>query len=215
MKKFKLFFALFAMFALGVTNAWGDVTCDFTTKSASQTNYKVSSQYGDFTVFGGANNNGQWAYVKMGGNQTNLNTANPVYIASPQMTSSISKVQVSIYAGSLAKNGMSVNSWGVYVYSDENMTTQIDYIAGGTIDKTAKVFEFTPSAGTNWSANNYYKVSFDLKNTTTTNGIIWVDKVTFVEFVESTSGSGSEETAVYLIPKTSDFSVVKITPSLR
>ena len=196
MKKFKLFFALFAMLALGVTNAWGDVTCDFTVKSASHSNYTDSWNYGNFTVFGGANNNGNWAYVKMGGKSTNLANANPVYIVSPQMTSSISKVQVSIFAGSLAKTGMSVNSWGVYVYSDENMTTQIDYVAGGTIDKTAKVFEFTPSEGTVWAANNYYKVSFDLANTTTTNGIIWLDKITFVE---SAGEEGDEETVKYTI----------------
>ena len=60
------------------------------------------------------------------------------------MTSAISKVQVSIIAGSLAKTGMSVNSWGVYVYSDANMTNQVDYVTGGTISKTANVFEFTP-----------------------------------------------------------------------
>ena len=170
------------------TNAWAaDVTCDFTAQSASHSAYTDSWQYGNFTVFGGANNNGGWAYVKMGGKNTNLATANPVYISSPKMTSAISKVQVSIIAGSLAKTGMSVNSWGVYVYSDANMTNQVDYVAGGTITKNAAVFEFTPTSGTTWSANNYYKVSFNLTNTTTTNGIIWLDKITFVE---STGGGG-------------------------
>ena len=203
MKHLKLFFALFAMLALGVTNAWGDVTCDFTAKSASHNAYTDSWSYGDFTVFGGANNNGQWAYVKMGGKKETLAKANPVYITSPQMKSSISKVQVSIYAGSLPKTGMSVNSWGVYVYSDENMTTQIDYVAGGTIDKTAKVFEFTPSKGTVWAANNYYKVSFDLANTSTTNGIIWLDKITFVE----SAGEGGGETPEVPIVAAPTFSI--------
>ena len=173
------------------TNAWAaDVTCDFTAQSASHGAYTDSWQYGDFTVFGGANNNNGWAYVKMGGKNTNLATANPVYISSPKMTSAISKVQVSIIAGSLAKSGMSVNSWGVYVYSDANMTNQVDYVAGGTITKNAAVFEFTPTSGTTWSANNYYKVSFNLTNTTTTNGIIWLDKITFVE---STGGGGDPD----------------------
>ena len=181
MKHFKLFFALFAMLALGVTNAWADVTCDFTKKSAKNFGYTAEWSYGDFTVFGGANNNGGWGYVKMGGKKDNLASANPVYISSKQITSSISKVQVSVIAGSFPKTGMSVNSWGVYVYSDANMTNQIDYVAGGTITKNAEVFELTPSSGTAWSANNYYKVSFDLANTTTTNGIVWLDKITFVE----------------------------------
>ena len=210
MKQLKLFFALFAMLALGVGNAWADVNCDFTTKSASHGAYTDSWKYGDFTVFGGANNNKGWPYVKMGGKQTNLATANPVYISSPKVTSAISKVQVSIIAGSLPKTGMSVNSWGVYVYSDANMTNQVDYVAGGTISKNAAVFEFTPTTGTTWSANNYYKVSFDLKNTTTTNGIIWLDKVTFVE---STNGGGetTDPTCTEITPKLSYESTTLLT----
>ena len=201
MKHLKLFFALFAMLALGVGNAWGDVTCDFTTQSAGHKDYTDSWQYGDFTVFGGANNSNGWAYVRMGGKQTNLATANPVYISSPEMTSAISKVQVSIIAGSLGKTGMSVNSWGVYVYSDANMTNQVDYVEGGTITKNAAVFEFTPTTGTTWSANNYYKVSFDLKNTTTTNGIIYVNKVTFVESTDD-GGDTPEPTPTQLTAPT-------------
>ena len=184
---------LVMLLTLCVSAAWGaDVTCDFTTQSAGSSQYTASWNYGVFTVFGGANNNKGWTYVKMGGKNSNLSQANPVYISSPQMTSAISKVQVSIIAGSLAKNDMSVNSWGVYVYSDANMTNQVDYVAGGTITKNAAVFEFTPSAGTNWSANNYYKVSFDLKNTTNTNGIIWLDKITFIE----SSGGGDPEPVI-------------------
>ena len=180
MKRYYLFIIM--LLTLGIGSAWGaDVVCDFTTKSASGSSYTKEWYYGDFTIFGGANNSKEWAYVKMGGKKDNLTKANPVYISSKQITSSISKVQVSVIAGSLPKTGMSVNSWGVYVYSDANMTNQVDYVAGGTITKNAAVFELTPSSGTSWSANHYYKVSFDLANTTTTNGIVWLDKITFVE----------------------------------
>ncbi len=212
-KTIRLLLVMFLTLTI-TTNAWAaDVTCDFTSKSGSHSAYTDSWQYGNFTVFGGANNNGGWAYVKMGGKSANLTNANPVYISSPKMTSAISKVQVSIIAGSLAKSGMSVNSWGVYVYSDANMTNQVDYVAGGTITKNAAVFEFTPNSGTTWSANNYYKVSFNLKNTTTTNGIIWLDKITFVE---STGGGGGEgecswvETAISSI-KSTDIVVITMT----
>ena len=174
------------------------MVCDFTAKSASHSAYTDSWKYGDFTVFGGANNNKGWAYVKMGGKKENLTSANPVYISSPKVASSVSKVQVSIIAGSLGKSGMSVNSWGVYVYSDASMTNQIDYVAGGTITKNAAVFELTPSSGSAWSANNYYKVSFDLKNTTTTNGIVWLDKITFVEATE-TPDPGTPPATTYTV----------------
>ena len=194
---------------IGVGQMWGaNVVCDFTTQTVGNSSYTTKWTYGDFTVFGGANNNKGWAYVKMGGKKDNLTQANPVYISSPQMTSAISKVQVSIIAGSLAKSGMSVNSWGVYVYSDANMTNQVDYVAGGTITKFAAVFEFTPTSGTTWSANNYYKVSFNLTNTTTTNGIIWLDKITFVE---STSGGGGSTPTQLSAP--TDLKVGDITSS--
>ena len=190
MARLRLLLVMFLTLTVSA-NVWGaDVTCDFTAQSASHSVYTDSWSYGDFTVFGGANNDGAWAYVKMGGKNTNLAQANPVYISSPKMTSAISKVQVSIIAGSLAKSGMSVNDWGVYVYSDANMTNQVDYVAGGAITNSAAVFEFTPTSGTTWSANNYYKVSFNLTNTTTTNGIIWLDKITFVE---STGGGGDPD----------------------
>ena len=192
-KGIRLIALLTMLCTIGVGQMWAaDVVCDFTAKSAGHSAYTDSWKYGDFTVFGGANNNNGWAYVKMGGKKENLSSANPVYISSPKIASSVSKVQVSIIAGSLAKSGMSVNSWGVYVYSDANMTNQIDYVAGGTITKNAAIFELTPSSGSAWSANNYYKVSFDLVNTTTTNGIIWLDKITFVE----ASGGGSDPTPV-------------------
>ena len=196
-KRYYLFIIM--LLTLGIGTAWGaDVVCDFTAKSASGSSYTTKWTYGDFTVFGGANNNKGWAYVKMGGKKDNLTSANPVYISSPKVASPVSKVQVSIIAGSLPKTGMSVNSWGVYVYSDANMTNQIDYVAGGTITKNAAVFELTPSSGSAWSANNYYKVSFDLVNTTTTNGIVWLDKITFVEATE-TPDPGTPPATTYTV----------------
>ena len=196
-KRYYLFVIM--LLTLGIGSAWGaDVVCDFTTKSASGSSYTTTWNYGDFTIFGGANNNKGWAFVKMGGKSTNLESANPVYISSKQITSSISKVQVSVIAGSLAKSGMKVNSWGVYVYSDANMTNQVDYVAGGTITNNAAVFELTPTSGSAWSANNYYKVSFDLANTTTTNGIIWLDKITFVEATE-TPDPGTPPATTYTV----------------
>lgn len=160
---------------------------DFTTKSAKHSAYTDSWAYGDWTVSGGANNNGGWAYVKMGGKSSNLSSYKDIYISSPAVGSKVSEVTVNIVAGSLPKSGMSVNSWGLYVYSDAAMSTQIDYVAGGTIAKTANLFSFVPTNGTSWPANSYYKVVWDLANTTTTNGIIWLDNITIYEAVDTTA----------------------------
>ena len=152
---------------------------DLTTKTYGTSSYNTSMVYGDWTIVNGANNNKGWAYFKMGGKSTTISNYNPCYIyTNAAIIEQVDKVTVHLPEGSLSKNGMSVNSWGLYVYSNSTMTSQIDYVAGGTITNSEGSFDFTPSTGVTWAANYYYKVSWDLANTTTTNGIICVDKIT-------------------------------------
>ena len=177
---------LLVLALLSTNLAWGGETelsesLDLTTKTVGTAAYNGSTTYGDWTIVNGANNNKGWTFFKMGGKSNTLSTYNPCYIhysANSGVSSKVDKITVSIAAGSLSKPGMSVNSWGVYVYSDKAMTTQIDYVAGGAITNSAATFDFTPSAGKTWAAGSYYKVSWDLANTTSTNGIVCVDKVT-------------------------------------
>lgn len=155
---------------------------DFATKASGNSGYSGEWAYGDWKIVNGANNNKGWAYVKMGGKSATIQNANPCYIYNTAAIShSVKKITVDIADGSLSKSGMSVNSWGVYVYSDKEMTTQIDYVAGGTITKNAGSFVFTPSEGKTWAKDYYYKVSWDLANTTSTNGIVCVAKITLEE----------------------------------
>lgn len=155
---------------------------DFSTKEEGNSAYKSSWKYGDWTVVNGANNNKGWDYIKMGGKSATLSEANPCYVYNNVAIShDVARIQVDLPSGSLSKTGMSVNSWGVYVYSDEKMTNQIDYVAGGTITNAAGSFDFVPSTGIVWSKGYFYKVSWDLANTTTTNGIICVSKITLFE----------------------------------
>ena len=182
---------LFAILGPGA-EAWGQtyeevMELDMTTKEVGCAAYNATTTYGDWKIVNGANNNKGWPYFKMGGKKATLATYNPCYIyysANSGVSSKVDKITVSIAAGSLSKSGMSVKSWGVYVYSDKAMTTQIDYVAGGTITKNAATFDFTPSAGKTWASGYYYKVSWNLANTTTTNGIVCVDKITL--YKEST-----------------------------
>lgn len=163
---------------------WGQtystvMECDLTGKTIGTSSYNTSTVYGDWTIVNGANNNKGWPYFKMGGKNTTISDHNPCYIYSTKPTTqSVDKITVHIPAGSLSKSGMSVNSWGVYVYSDAAMTTQVDYVAGGEITKSEGSFDFTPSTDITWASGYYYKVSWNLANTSTTNGVVCVDKIT-------------------------------------
>lgn len=152
---------------------------DMTTKAAKCSTYNTSTVYGDWTITNGANNSGGWAFFKMGGKSATLASANPCFITSDKAsTAAAGSVVVHLPSGSLSKEGMSVNSWGLYVYSDKEMTQQVDFVAGGTISNEEGTFEFKPSSGSTWATGVYFKVSWDLANTTSTNGIILIDKIT-------------------------------------
>ena len=45
---------------------------DFSTKAAKHTAYNDTWAYGDVTIAGGANNDGGWAFVKMGGKSATI-----------------------------------------------------------------------------------------------------------------------------------------------
>lgn len=154
--------------------------CDFTTAVSKNSNYTNSWTYdSDWTVFGGANNNGQWDYAKMGGKSGNLANANPVYVVNnTAFDKEIKGVKVYYRSGSLSKNGMDVNEWGVKVYSDASCSTLL-YTAASTdlITGDEESFSVYPGEGQTWSPGNYIQVYWDLVNSTSTNGIIFVNKI--------------------------------------
>lgn len=165
-------------------------TCDFTLISSNSSAYNSTWDYGtDWTVFGAANNNGSWAYLRFGGKSATLATSNPTYVYNKNaMGSAISKIRVSLLVGTLSKTGMAVTKWGVKVYSDSLLTTLIDdsYLSGLSVPTVAISYDFAPSAAyqsanstIEWPTSSYFQVYFDCTNTTTTNGIVYVDKVFF------------------------------------
>ena len=162
--------------------------CDFTKKSGSHTAYTDSWTYdNDWTVFGGANNGAQWDYVKMGGKNTNIANANPVYVVNKEaFDCAIASVKVTIPAGSFSKSGMSCNNWGVKVYSNLACTNLLYTVHGGTISKNAETLTVTPAAGQTWSAGYAIQVYWDLANTSTTNGIVLVSKIEYIPAASST-----------------------------
>ena len=154
------------------------IELDLTTKAAGTAAYNTTTTYGDWKIVYGANNNKGWAYFKMGGKNTTISSYNPCYIYyTKKVSDKIDEITVHIPSGSLKDSKMSVKSWGVYIYSDEALKTQVDYVAGGTITNKEGSFSFKPTEGKTWQ-NCWVKVSWDLANTSSTNGIVCVDNVT-------------------------------------
>ena len=176
-----LFVAFVCLFGVSVKAATVIESVNFTTKAAAHSAYTDTWAYDDWTVSGGANNNGGWAYVKMGGKKDNLDKYNDIYIASPKVASATSKVTVNVVAGSGATSSRKA-TMGLYVYSDSSYSNQVDYIGEKSITASAKLFEFEPTNGVSWPSNSYFKVVFTCTNTTTTNGIVWLDNVSIYDY---------------------------------
>jgi hypothetical protein len=170
--------------------------CDFTKKADKHQQYTDAWTYDEnWTVFGGANNNGDWDYVRMGGKSSNLANANPVYVVNnAAFDKEITQVKVYYPAGSLSKNGMAVKDWGVKVYSDIECTNLLYSVAGGTISGSEEALTVSAEEGKPWSAGYAVQVYWNLENTSSTNGIIYVSKIEYL-----TDGNGGGEETTYTI----------------
>ena len=157
-------------------------TCDFTAKTANSQSYNSEWSYGaDWTLFGAANNNGGWAFMKFGAKSATLAEANPCWAKNAtEIASPITKITVTTNEGNLTPAGSTVDVWGVLVYSDASRTTLIDSVVGGTMTtKVAESFDLVPTSGTSWPASSYYTVFFKMSNPSSKNGIAWIDAIEF------------------------------------
>ena len=161
-------------------------TCDFTTAASKHSNYNDTWTYDtDWSVFGGANNNGGWAYAKFGGRSTTLANANPVYVANQYAFGrEIKAIRVTFPSGSFSKGGMSCNDWGVKVYSDLACTDLLYTVTGEAIAANGCTLTLTPEAGQVWKAGYGFRVYWNLANTSSTNGIVLVDKIEYLTDAE-------------------------------
>lgn len=165
--------------------------CDFTTTATKHTGYTDAWTYdGEWNVFGGQNNGGSWNYVKMGAKSANLANANPVYIANKNAFSKEVKAVKVYYAnGSFTKGAqMGVNEWGVKVYSDAAYTNLLYTIPSTeTISGSEETLTVYPAEGQTWSAGTYIQVYWNLMNTSSTNGVLNIDKVAYLTQVGGTT----------------------------
>ena len=163
--------------------------CDFTEKTASHSNYYQEWTYGDFKVFGGANNGGNWGYVKFGQKYDSKNnptgTTNAYVKTVSPLANAISRVDMVLLASTIATDKVTSATWSLEVSSDAEFTSPT-VVSGGDIDwRTAGTISINAGA-TPWAANSYYKIKIDivLPNTSTNNGIVWVESIQFIEDIE-------------------------------
>ena len=167
-----------------VDNNIASYVCDFTTKVSKHSAYNDAWTYDtEWTVYGGANNNAGWDYVKMGGKSATLASANPVYVMNKnRMGRNITAIRVTYPSGSFPKNNqMDCSEWGVKVYSDLACTNLLYTVTSSvTITGAEQVVTLKPVPGQPWKAGYGIQVYWNLSNTGSTNGIIWVSKIEYL-----------------------------------
>lgn len=179
--------------------------CDFTTKATKHANYNDVWTYDNtWEVRGGGNNNAQWDYVKMGGKKDYMADWSHTYIANKvAFTQAVKSIEVSYIDGSLPKSSMSISEWGVEVYkTPECNEADLLYTVKGDaseITKDAALLKLNAEAGKQWKAGYGFRIYWDVANTTSTNGIVWLNKVTF--YVDDTATAIEEVNANSQEPK--------------
>lgn len=157
---------------------------DFSAKTANHSAYNDTWAYGDVTVAGGANNNGQWAFVKMGGKSTTISAATHpgTYIKTDTATEySVASVTIK-YIGKCYNQESEKATVKVESYSDAALATKVAETEAkevAAITTEGEINEVTYEFAAAQTANLYYKVCFDIINTTNYNGVVALEKITF------------------------------------
>ena len=160
------------------------VVADFSQKLAKHNAYTDTWTYGDFTVAGGANNNGGWAFVKMGGKSATISAAGHpgTWIKTDKAVAySVESVTIK-FVGKCYNQADEKATVKIESYSDAALTTKVaetpaQEVPAITTNDGVEELTFTFAAAQ--AANSYFKVNFDIVNTTTYNGVVALEKVTF------------------------------------
>ena len=191
MKKIKLFFALFAMLALGVGNAWGatySLTPDKNGTGLSNTAYITSLT--EFTNNGISWKMNQWnpSTLQIKTNQSTAANEWRFYNTSA-IPGKITKVVIKFSALTL-KN---TSATGFKFVGGSSAVTETTGGTDGVWDTSAKTLTWTPSASDNFT---YFALYQNGKVASGTNKLATSDAI-----VVTYEASGSTETVVSLLPK--------------
>lgn len=158
--------------------------CDFTKKATAHETFNDAFPWGydndKWGIYGGANRNGTWPYMELGGNSDDLTTTNPVYIINWQtFDKDLTAIRVNYASGSLADPAMSLKEWGVNILDQYG---SVLYNVKGNKEavlskKCACILE--PEEGKPWTAGCYFVVYWDVANTSNRAGVIHVLNVEY------------------------------------
>ena len=158
---------------------------DFTTKSTSHSNYIDTWTYdGRIEVYGAANNNAGWAYIRVGGKSSAANKTSTL-TSLDSCTSKVASIQLTalnIASGS----GFKMDKIWLDVSTTADFSNIADSVYANSIDTS---IIFTPSSLDYWAENSYFKLSFSWSSTTSSNRGMDVEKVVFNEYIETNEPS--------------------------
>ena len=157
---------------------------DFSLKTVSHSAYNDTWAYGDATVAGGANNNGQWAFVKMGGKSSTISAENhPGTWIKTDVAVAYSVASVTMkFVGKCYNQDSEKATVKIEAYSDADLTAKVAETAAQEVPAIADndgVETLTFAFATAPAANMFYKINFDIINTTNYNGVVALESVTF------------------------------------
>lgn len=160
-------------------------TLDFTAKTANHNSYSDEWTYGDASLAGAANNNGGWAFVKFGPKSATISNAG--YLGTyakinNALSFSVSTVTINLVGKCYNQDDEKANVH-IEAYSDSGFTSKVaettsQYVPAIATNEGTDTMTFTFAAP---AANRYYKVVFDITNTTTYNGVAAVASIVFAE----------------------------------
>lgn len=116
------------------------------------------------------------SYWRLGGNS--INSVERIITGKDPMNGTIRRIDIK--HNGLSNNSVVLESVKLTVASDAEYTTVIDEITQTPDVSVGTMIVFTPSAGiSEWSTGSYYKITFTITNTSSTNGGLDVQKITW------------------------------------
>ena len=162
-----------------------EYVCDFTKKSTAHETFNDASPWGydndQWGIYGGANRNGQWPFMEMGGTSEDLTTTNPVYIVNwQQFEKAITAIRVTYTSGSLWNSGMSLESWGLNILDEFGLNIRYKVEADkDAVTAKESTYLFVPKTGQYWYSGYYFLIYWVIANTSDKPGVIQVKKIEF------------------------------------
>lgn len=158
------------------TDATSESVWDFTTKAVRNSNYTNTWNYGDVKIYGAANNNAGWAYIRVGGKSTATVKTSTLTSLSASV---VDIASVTIQSKNVASGGsFTMDSVELTVSNSSDFAVTTDTVTGVEVSTN---MVFVPSSGTSWASGSYFKLSFNWSSTTTSNRGMDVEKVIFKE----------------------------------